>query len=112
MVRQRRGWVKNEAGFRRPRRVDSDAGTRSKTRVRKRKRRGWGRGGNRRNSRDDVVYEPKQMSAAELLAGYRYANGRFYSLTSTVKRLSRSSVQLWWTLPLNLAYGYQWRRGE
>ena len=64
------------------------------------------------NSRDDVVYEPKQMSAAELLAGYRYANGRFYSLTSTVKRLSRSSVQLWWTLPLNLAYGYRWRKRE
>ena len=62
------------------------------------------------NSRDDVVYEPKRMSAAELLAGYRYANQRFYSLASTAKRLSRSSVQLWWTLPLNLAYGYQWRK--
>jgi len=62
------------------------------------------------NSRDDVVYEPKRMSAAELLAGFRYANGRFYSLRSTAKRLSRSSVQLWWTLPLNLAYGYQWRK--
>jgi radical SAM superfamily enzyme YgiQ (UPF0313 family) len=64
------------------------------------------------NSRDDVVYEPKQMSAAELLAGYRYANERFYSLTSTAKRLSRSPVQLWWTMPLNLAYGYQWRRAN
>src|SRR5271157_4322634 len=63
------------------------------------------------NSRDDVVYQPRQMSAAELLAGYRYANERFYSLTSAAKRLARSPVQLWWTLPLNLAYGYQWRRG-
>jgi radical SAM superfamily enzyme YgiQ (UPF0313 family) len=64
----------------------------------------------RYNSRDDVVYQPKRMSVAELLAGFRYANDRFYSLPSTVKRLSRSSVQLWWTLPLNLAYGYRWRQ--
>jgi len=32
------------------------------------------------NSREDVVYQPKRMSTAELLAGYRYANERFYSL--------------------------------
>ena len=62
------------------------------------------------NSRDDVVYQPKQMNVAELVAGFRYANERFYSLSSIAKRLSRSSVQLWWTLPLNLAYGYQWRK--
>jgi len=62
------------------------------------------------NSRDDVVYQPKLMSVAELLAGFRYANERFYSLASTAKRLARSSVQLWWTLPLNLAYGYRWRK--
>jgi hypothetical protein len=47
---------------------------------------------------------------AELLAGFRYADERFYSVSSIAKRLSRSSVQLWWTLPLNLAYGYQWRK--
>ena len=62
------------------------------------------------NSRDDVVYRPKQMSAAELLAGFRYANQRFYSLRGIAKRLSRSAVQLWWALPLNLAYAYQCRR--
>jgi radical SAM superfamily enzyme YgiQ (UPF0313 family) len=62
------------------------------------------------NSRDHVVYQPKRMSAAELLAGFRYANERFYSLPSIARRLSRSSVQLWWTLPLNLAYGYRWRK--
>jgi len=62
------------------------------------------------NSRDDVVYQPMRMTAAELLAGFRYANERFYSLSSTARRLSRSPVQLWWTLPLNLAYGYRWRR--
>lgn len=64
----------------------------------------------RYNSREDVVYQPKRMSGAELQAGFRYANDRFYSLPSMVKRLSRSSVQLWWTLPLNLAYGYRWWR--
>jgi hypothetical protein len=62
------------------------------------------------NSRDNVVYRPKRMTAAQLLAGFRYANQRFYSLRSTAKRLPRSPVQLWWTLPLNLAYGYRWRR--
>lgn len=62
------------------------------------------------NSRADVVYQPQQMSAAELLAGFRYANQRFYSLPSIAKRLLRSPVQLWWTLPLNLAYGHQWYR--
>ena len=62
------------------------------------------------NSRADVVYRPARMSPEELLAGYRYANARFYSLASIAKRLSRSPVQLCWTLPLNLAYGFQWRR--
>jgi radical SAM superfamily enzyme YgiQ (UPF0313 family) len=64
----------------------------------------------RYNSREDVVYQPAQMSPEELLAGYRYANARFYSLKGISTRLSRSPVQLWWTLPLNLAYGYQWRK--
>jgi radical SAM superfamily enzyme YgiQ (UPF0313 family) len=62
----------------------------------------------RYNSRDDVVYRPKRMSASELLAGFRDANERFYSLSSIAKRLSRSPVQVFWTLPLNLAYGYRW----
>jgi len=61
----------------------------------------------RYNSRADVVYQPKQMSTEELHSGFRYANGRFYSLASMAKRLSRSPVQLWWTLPLNLAYGWR-----
>ena len=62
------------------------------------------------NSREDVVYQPKKMSTAELLAGFRYANERFYSLPGIAKRLSHSPVQLWWALPLNLAYGYEWRK--
>jgi len=60
------------------------------------------------NSRQDVVYQPKRMSTAELLAGYRYATERFYSISSVAKRLSRSAVQIWWTLPLNLAYTVRW----
>jgi radical SAM superfamily enzyme YgiQ (UPF0313 family) len=64
----------------------------------------------RYNSRADVVYQPAQMSPAELLAGYRYANERFYSPPSITKRLSRSPVQLCWTLPLNLAYAIRWRK--
>ena len=62
------------------------------------------------NGRTDVVFQPKQMSPAELLAGFRYANNRFYSLRSIVRRARRSSVQLWWTLPLNLAYRMRLRQ--
>jgi radical SAM superfamily enzyme YgiQ (UPF0313 family) len=62
----------------------------------------------RYNGRMDVVFEPRQMSAEELLAGFRYANRRFYSLPSIVKRLRASPTQLWWTLPLNLAYLASW----
>jgi len=61
------------------------------------------------NSREDVVYQPKCMTVDELLSGFRSVNERFYSLPSIIKRLSRSPVQLGWTLPLNLAYTYQWR---
>jgi radical SAM superfamily enzyme YgiQ (UPF0313 family) len=56
------------------------------------------------NGRADVVFRPRQMSPEELLAGYQYANRRFYSWTSVCRRLSRSPVELSWTLPLNLAY--------
>ncbi len=56
------------------------------------------------NSRADVVFQPRHMSPEALLSGYRYANRRFYSWGSVYKRLSRSPVQLSWTLPLNLAY--------
>jgi radical SAM superfamily enzyme YgiQ (UPF0313 family) len=56
------------------------------------------------NGREDVVFQPRQMSPDTLLAGYRSANRRFYSCPSIFRRLSRSPVGLWWTLPLNLAY--------
>ena len=64
------------------------------------------------NGRTDVVFQPNQMSADELLAGFRYANRRFYSLLGVAKRLWRSPVQLWWTLPLNLAYAVSWARAQ
>ena len=62
------------------------------------------------NGRTDVVFQPRRMSAAELLAGYRYANKRFYSLGSIARRMWRSPVQMWWALPLNLAYARAWGR--
>ncbi|MGA2143738.1 MAG: radical SAM protein [Bryobacteraceae bacterium] len=62
------------------------------------------------NGRRDVVFQPKRMSVAELLAGFRYANERFYSLPSLRKRLWRSPAQIGWVLPLNLAYAASWAR--
>lgn len=56
------------------------------------------------NGRADVVFQPRYISPKALLAGYHYANRRFYSWGSVYKRLSRSPVQLHWTLPLNMAY--------
>ena len=61
------------------------------------------------NGRADVVFRPRQMSPEELLAGYQYANRRFYSWRSVCRRLSRSPVELSWTLPLNLAYAFALR---
>ena len=62
------------------------------------------------NGRVNVVYRPRHMSPEDLLAGFRYANRRFYSLRSILRRLSRSPVGLFWTLPLNLAYAMALRR--
>ena len=61
------------------------------------------------NGRADVVFQPRHMSPEELLAGYQYAHARFYSWGSVCRRLSRSPVQLFWTLPLNLAYAFALR---
>jgi radical SAM superfamily enzyme YgiQ (UPF0313 family) len=69
----------------------------------------------RYNGRADVVFQPRHMSPETLLAGYRYANRRFYSLGSIFKRLARSPVELSWTLPLNLAYAlalHRWPSSE
>jgi len=56
------------------------------------------------NGRADVVFRPRLMSPEQLLAGYEYANKRFYSWRSVCQRLVRSPVGLSWALPLNLAY--------
>ena len=56
------------------------------------------------NGREDVVFRPRHMRPETLLEGYRYANRRFYSARSIYRRLSHSPVELWWALPLNLAY--------
>jgi radical SAM superfamily enzyme YgiQ (UPF0313 family) len=61
------------------------------------------------NGRTQVVFQPRQMSPEALLAGYRYANARFYSLRSIATRLLHSPVQFFWTLPLNLAYAFALR---
>jgi radical SAM superfamily enzyme YgiQ (UPF0313 family) len=60
------------------------------------------------NARTDVVFEPKQMSGAELLHGFNEVNRRFYSLGSVFHRLRKSPVGLYWTLPLNLIYHRLW----
>jgi radical SAM superfamily enzyme YgiQ (UPF0313 family) len=62
------------------------------------------------NSRSDVVFRPKNMSGADLLAGFQRAVRRFYSASSILKRLSRSPVGLCWTLPLNAAYHLSLRK--
>ena len=60
------------------------------------------------NARTDVVFEPKHMSGAELLHGFNEVNRRFYSMGSIYRRLKKSPVGLYWTLPLNLLYHYLW----
>lgn len=62
------------------------------------------------NGRADVVFQPRNMSPNTLLRGFNQAVARFYSLRSIRRRLSRSSAQLAWTLPLNLAYAFALRR--
>ena len=64
------------------------------------------------NGRSDVVFQPRHMSPEALLAGYRYVNSRFYSWGSIMRRLSNSPVQLFWTLPLNLAYAFALRHRQ
>jgi radical SAM superfamily enzyme YgiQ (UPF0313 family) len=61
------------------------------------------------NGRADVVFQPRRMTPETLLAGYQHVNRRFYSCRNICKRLSRSRVQWYWTLPLNLAYAFALR---
>lgn len=59
---------------------------------------------NQYNSRAHVVFRPQQMPPEQLLNGFRRTVRGFYSIPSIIKRLKHSPVQLWWTLPVNLAY--------
>jgi radical SAM superfamily enzyme YgiQ (UPF0313 family) len=61
------------------------------------------------NGRADVVFQPRHMGPETLLEGYKYALARFYSFGSIYRRLARSPAQLFWTLPLNLAYAFALR---
>ena len=58
------------------------------------------------NSRTDVVFRPKNMTAEELLDGFTYVNREFYQIGNVTRRLRRSCTGLFWTLPLNLIYSY------
>ena len=60
------------------------------------------------NGRADVVFRPRLMTSEQLLAGFKYANQRFYSLKSIGTRMAQSSVGLPWALPLNLSYAWSW----
>jgi radical SAM superfamily enzyme YgiQ (UPF0313 family) len=62
------------------------------------------------NARTDVVFEPKHMSGEELLKGFNEVNRRFYSLSSIYRRIKKSPVGLYWTLPLNLIYHRLWHK--
>lgn len=62
------------------------------------------------DGRAHVVFQPRNMSPEALLGGFRAATRRFYSGEGIWRRLSRSPVQLHWTLPLNLVYSAALRR--
>jgi radical SAM superfamily enzyme YgiQ (UPF0313 family) len=61
------------------------------------------------NSRTDVVFTPKHMTAEQLLTGFWAVNRRFYSLKSIARRARKAPAGLLWELPLNLLYAAKWR---
>src|SRR5262245_1443717 len=50
------------------------------------------------------VFQPARMSRAELEAGTEWVARQFYSPRSIARRLGRSRVGLWWSLPRNFGY--------
>ena len=63
----------------------------------------------------NVVYQPRNMTAAELLEGHRYAYRRFYSLPSIARRtLVRRAGRSKWLLrtSVNLSYRHRLRGGK
>lgn len=57
-----------------------------------------------------VSYLPKQMTPAELLAGYHYFRGNFYSWKSIAGRILRSRTHPLYNALLNLGYRKAYRR--
>jgi len=57
----------------------------------------------------DVVYRPQHMTPEELEEGYWWANRRFYSFSSILKRLT-THLYSWHMLPFNLYFAWSVRR--
>jgi hypothetical protein len=55
------------------------------------------------------VRRSRVLNFQQITMPYQRVNRRFYSCRSICKRLSRSRIQLHWTLPLNLAYAFAQR---
>ncbi len=56
------------------------------------------------NSKTRIAFQPKQMTADELLAGFDRFRGEFLSWRSIFRRLSRSGTNLPYTFLMNLGY--------
>lgn len=56
------------------------------------------------NGKTHVVFRPRQMTPDQLLAGYEWAKGQFYSVGCIAERLWRSRTGLWWNIPRNVGY--------
>ncbi|MBX7138866.1 MAG: B12-binding domain-containing radical SAM protein [Oligoflexia bacterium] len=56
------------------------------------------------DGKKNVVFQPAQMSAHELLMGMEWAARQFYSLASILERMRISGTGLWWNIPRNLGY--------
>ncbi|WP_208925840.1 B12-binding domain-containing radical SAM protein [Desulfitobacterium hafniense] len=57
------------------------------------------------NGKTRVAYVPKRMNCKELLNGYNEFRGKFHSWRSIVKRISKSRVNIFYSLAMN--YGYK-----
>jgi len=56
------------------------------------------------NGKTHVVYQPRRMTADQLLYGYEWAKTQFYAPQHIVERMARSRTGLWWNIPRNVGY--------